>query len=1079
MTAPTPSRATPAERIEAQLRRAHAAAADDPPPSPPAAPVPPPTDADVDAALARLLDRTAVASAGPAEPALVRFLDRAAVSGRFTPGELFDPATPAGVRREVLGRAEAACTVDPTGDRPRWVLRPAERREALARLHAAGTLPGLLAEPLPATDRAGDLLRDLLRRGPAVPLDRPADELVVLKGLVDEVAGAGVPLPDPEEVRRHLNAGAFAREYLPAPADFVGRDAELRRLDAFLAARGRKGGGWAGLVLTGLGGAGKSALLTRFLHGVHERQAATLVVLDFDRPGIDPGDRAWLNAEAARQVGLQHPAAEPALRHSRRAARGATSGYRTDDGFESRAVARSTDELLYAVRDALAAAGGKRPLLLVFDTAELLTEPDARGRLREWVDAVAHVLAPVPVKVLVSGRLYDDELEDFRRWSKDEPLVVDELPRPQAARVMVNSGATPRLADAVLGSETLKLPRRPLELRLVGRLAARAGASAEGLARELDGGGNPLTVGLIYNRVLRRLGSGVVEKLAAPGLVLRYITPELIEHVLAPVLNLPGLTGAAARAALDRLAAHSWLVTRDARGRVWHRRDLRRSMLRLLLAGGKTGTREEAEAISRAAVEFFTSGPAADPAEALYHRLLLVRDPGDGADIPLGDLKAAYPAIRPDVDDLPPPAAALLRYATRGARVRPADVELLPAVYFSRACDKAGRQLVQQEEFARAARLLHRERAAKEPRPSGLGVRPPGDAPDDWERTTLFEVADWEGLAARLSPGTEGYGAEGGARAAFHAAVLGRGAAGPDPYALLPRAAADTSPDPQAVGCLAAALVLTPPPAHHARWRGQIATLVGRTQESARAHQSGHLGHRLFLLQLVAGRPARPRFPLVPSVLPLRAAVLDELAALDDLAAVGGLLRAAAAGLRDRGRRPTAQSALAAADALYRHGSVWQEASVAPRPAADERLVSLLRGPDPEFRHPVRFAALAAFADPDGHRELGAILLRVLDDLRPVDLDPEPWAEAVGLDPERALRDPIELVDRAWRTGELLDALCAARPGADRLAWVREGYRRWDRAVEAVLAERFTNRTEGFPWLRPVSHGPAEGVGPR
>jgi hypothetical protein len=1067
MTAPTPSRATPAERIEARLRRAHAAA-DAPPPAAPAAPPPPPrlTDAAVDAALARLLDRPADEPAGPA---LARFLDRAAVSGRFTPGELFDPATPAGVRREVLGRAEAACTVDPTGDRPRWVLRPAERREALARLHAAGTLPGLLAEPLPATDHAGDLLRDLLRRGPAVPLDRPADELVVLKGLVDEVAGAGVPLPDPEEVRRHLNAGAFAREYLPAPADFVGRDAELRRLDAFLAARpvGRRraGPGWSGLVVTGLGGAGKSALLTRFLHNVHGRQAATLVVLDFDRPGIDPGDRAWLNAEAARQVGLQHPAAEPALRLSRRAARGATSGYRSDDGFESQAVARSTDELLYAVRDALAAAGGKRPLLLVFDTAELLTEPGARGRLREWVDAVAHVLAPVPVKVLVSGRLYDDELEDFRRWSKDEPLVVDELPRPQAARVMVNSGATPRLADAVLGSETLKLPRRPLELRLVGRLAARAGASAESLAKELDGGGNPLTVGLIYNRVLRRLGSGVVEKLAAPGLVLRYITPELIEHVLAPVLNLPGLTGAAARAALDRLAAHSWLVTRDARGRVWHRRDLRRSMLRLLLAGGKTGTREEAEAVSRAAAEFFTSGPAADPAEALYHRLLLVRDPGDGADIPLGDLKAAYPAIRPDADDLSPPAAALLRYATRGARVRPADVELLPAVYFSRACDKAGRQLVQQEEFARAARLLRRERAA--------GAGPAAD----WELATLFQVADWETLTARLGAGAEGYGAEAGARAAFHAAVLGRGAAAPDPYALLPRAAADASPDPQAVGCLAPALVLAPPPAHHARWRGQVAALVGRTQEAARAHPSGLLGHRLFLLQLLAGRPARPRYPLAPSVLPLRPAVLDELAALADLAPLGGLLRAAAAGLRDRdrGRRPTTQSALAAADALYRHGPVWQEASVAPRPAADERLVSLLRGPDPEFRHPVRFAALAAFADPDGRRELGAILLRVLDDVRPADLDPEPWAEAVGLDPERALRDPVELVVRAWRTGELLDALCAARPGSDRLAWVREGYRRWDRAVEAVLATRFKNRTEGFPWLRPVSHGSAEG----
>src|SRR5262249_37897144 len=142
--------------------------------------------------------------------------------------------------------------------------------------------------------------------------------------------------------------------------------------------------------------------------------------------------------------------------------------------------------------------------------------------------------------------------------------------------------------------------------------------------------------GLIYRRVLLRIGDEVARSLAFPGLVLRYVTTDLIRKVLVPALKLPPLDETAARPALAALASYNWLAYRRGNDEVWHRSDLRRSMLKVMIAQEP----DKARRIHRAAVRYFaTAGTDSARIEGLYHSLMLKRTPKDDVPVELAQLK--------------------------------------------------------------------------------------------------------------------------------------------------------------------------------------------------------------------------------------------------------------------------------------------------------------------------------------------------------------------------------------------------------------------------------------------------------
>ena len=328
-----------------------------------------------------------------------------------------------------------------------------------------------------------------------------------------------------------------------------------------------------------------------------DEQKATVVILDFDRPGIDARDLYWLEAEMTRQVGQQYAEIEQTLRELRQEARRQLSEsapdvaqvYASDCVEQERSLRRTVFGLAKALRKA---GAGRRPFMLVLDTFEEVTQRDLTERIVEWFFKIAHRLSPAPLRVVFSGRLYYEGLQNVTKEGVTQTLDLGELETHEAEALLTSLGLSTAAATRLANSDVL--PRRPLEMRLLARLVSGGDESAvEELEAEIRDGGEAalgLFAGLIYRRVLRRIENETARELAYPGLVLRYVTVELIRKVLAPVLWLTALDDGEAQAALDALASYGWLAYRAPKeketdkDKVYHRKDLRRSMLKAMVA---------------------------------------------------------------------------------------------------------------------------------------------------------------------------------------------------------------------------------------------------------------------------------------------------------------------------------------------------------------------------------------------------------------------------------------------------------------------------------------------------------------
>ncbi|UOQ75286.1 hypothetical protein [Hymenobacter cellulosilyticus] len=76
--------------------------------------------------------------------------------------------------------------------------------------------------------------------------------------------------------------------------------------------------------------------------------------------------------------------------------------------------------------------------------------------------------------------------------------------------------------------------------------------------------------------------------------------------------------------ALTTLCSYTWLVSRDERGRVWHQKDLRNTMLKAISGQEQ----EKADAVHMRAMDFFNSRRSREEwSEGMYHQLMLCRTP--------------------------------------------------------------------------------------------------------------------------------------------------------------------------------------------------------------------------------------------------------------------------------------------------------------------------------------------------------------------------------------------------------------------------------------------------------------------
>lgn len=571
------------------------------------------------------------------------------------------PADPFAARADLL--ASAAETVTPDG-RKRWVLARESRRELLRELiQGAQVESALAANPERERDDVQQMLETVLRNPTELPPLTHPQQVRAYQIVTDWLSGLVPGLLDQQSLRNLADRATLLAAFHDLVGEyFAGRTTELAALADYVDVRDASGAveyvtrtirsvlsivEEPPLFISGPGGIGKSTLIAKFILD-HVDDASVprfpYAYLDLDRPGLVAEEPITLLIEALRQLAMQYPESRTSLAELQRewatkisdtaAVSPPVQGtpppgqeQRTDDdGTEARSLKRFEtvwSRLRLGERDyyletfahiVRSLEPTPRPMLLVLDTFE-----EVQLRSAAYVGAVFTLLERLQkqlpfLRTVLCGRVAPAgyKVKELKLTSFDLPAATAYL----TARVKVDRETAETVARQLTGS--------PLALKLAADLLAQAQAVPGGLTDlspiigELKKGS---IEGQLYTRVLKHIVDPDVRKIAHPGLILRRITPEIIQRVLAGPCGLTVPDEPTAQRLFQKLKDEVVLVTERSPGVLVHRPELREVMLRPLV----DAERERVRQIHEAAVRYYETQPAIPElrAEEIYHRLSL------------------------------------------------------------------------------------------------------------------------------------------------------------------------------------------------------------------------------------------------------------------------------------------------------------------------------------------------------------------------------------------------------------------------------------------------------------------------
>ena len=678
---------------------------------------------------------TRTASAPPAEASLPakpyrqdQLERRAALLAWLDPAVILGPNESVTLEDKDLAAVLAACELIPTAEGPRRRLRTEARRAALQRMATRAVMTEVLSGlAIEADDPIQQMLVRIVRGDSLVVESLSRSELAALLVVTDWLDGILDRLPDVARIRAQL-----AREDLAAPLrhlakNFIGREAELDGLRAYLGdvsqastfRRSRKAiSDFAGsiantlgagqeasppLFVHGIGGVGKSTLVAQF--GLElTKLAIPFVFLDLDRPNLDPRRPNTLLAEAARQLRVQLPS-------------GAAEAQRLVEELD--ALNRLPDDILESESDIairfqitidefcrFATTHTTRNLPFIVDTFEV-AQSLGDSSIYLVRDMLARLQRRIPnLRPMICGRV----LPDPGRFPT-EPLPLVEFDDPSAERflaAMLKSKPDLAADTATIQTAVRSVERTPLALALTAQLIIDHG---------IDAVRSPSLFGFVlytkdaaylYNRVLDHIPPGNMRKLAKPGLVLRRLSADIIRQVLAGPCELNIETDQQARSLLDDFSRQVSLVDREPGNVLRHRADVRRLMLPAL---EREIGRSVVQHIDRAAVDYHARfDEPFNRAEELYHRLRLADIAGfesrwrdDVAD----RLREAMEDFEPRRGWVGVPEARVALSLKFGSTPDAAALKVADLAQWERATATRVGVLLQQGQFEEALKILH------------------------------------------------------------------------------------------------------------------------------------------------------------------------------------------------------------------------------------------------------------------------------------------------------------------------------------------------------------------------------------
>jgi tetratricopeptide (TPR) repeat protein len=587
------------------------------------------------------LDRLAADQPAPPPTSLAEdpYIVAAALRSTFEPENLPVPGELDGDRIRPL--LEHSSVVEDDAGGYTWALRSDTRSEVFARLGG----PEAILRACRQYAAPGDVLQAAIveqLEGKARPLaDQSRQELARTWQVTDWLSGLESMASDPVAVRVRLERELLLEPFRYLVGDhFAGRQDELQELSDYVGVRRagsllertrRVARGMSGfvteppLVVSGVGGIGKSTLLAKFVldHATLEGPELPFAYLDFDRSAIQADTPASLLIGAARQLAIQTKLGAEDWEAKRR------EWARKDTG--GRAKSETVRDFGRLLADTFPAG---MPFLLVLDTFE-----EVQYRSRTFVDALWDLLEELQesvhrLRAVIAGRAPIPE-----RDTKD--LELKTLDDAAAAGYLRFRGIDdPKIARFIVS----RFGGNPLTLRLAadivdqdeGEVESLRGVRGKNKILKILSAGQETVQRALYKRILDHIHDERVRALAHPGLALRRITSDLIVDVLAEPCGIELKSRQDADELLAELAREVSLVRPAEDGGVEHRSDLRRLMLPMLVEDHPAKVRE----IHDRAVNYYAGRETpADRAEEIYHRLARGDDPSEIEPLWMGGLE--------------------------------------------------------------------------------------------------------------------------------------------------------------------------------------------------------------------------------------------------------------------------------------------------------------------------------------------------------------------------------------------------------------------------------------------------------
>lgn len=403
-------------------------------------------------------------------------------------------------------------------------------------------------------------------------------------------------------------------------------------------------------IITGVGGAGKSALLARYIFRQRSRENMPPIIhFDFDRFSLAQDDPLTLTFEFTRQLALYVPELDLQLVQ-----------------FRSSQHSGNNQTLCEALGKILLKWEGRQSAVtLVIDTFEeiALQGTEAVRKTLLWLEQLRDCAHLENLHIIIAGRAMPDTLTEHKPHIFSR-LRLGDLHKTAAQLLLTASGVSVEVADKAVDT----FGGNPLVLHMFARFNNSKPQEIKALLsgnreRKRSAPSGELALHFLVDRILVRISDDEVKRLSSPGLTLRFITKNLIKDVLAKPCGLGEITDEKAAELFDKLASHVWLVRQDGDRLLGHHRDLRRMML----PGIKQENRFTCQEIHRLAVDYFESEPVGVVSEeawieAAYHRGFLEKNsiPND-----MEQARRVITQLGADLLDWPVHAIAMIKRAAQ------------------------------------------------------------------------------------------------------------------------------------------------------------------------------------------------------------------------------------------------------------------------------------------------------------------------------------------------------------------------------------------------------------------------------